>query len=1377
MDRWQLQRAGMFNFWYYTDEVFELSEGRLVFRGANGAGKSVTMQSFIPLVLDGDKRPSRLDPFGSKDRKVAWYLLGDANSGHEDRTGYVYLEFHQPQSGKFTTVGIGLRARRGDANLGFWGFSLTDGRRIGHDFFLYDVDHFDKYGEKRPLDRNELGAAIGSGGGRVVREQNEYCQMVNQLLFGYDDIQSFKDMLNLLIQLRSPKLSKDFKPSTIYDILAQALPPLSDDELRPLTEVLEDLDEISDRLDELTLHLKSAEHLDAVYRRYNEMRLYEVAVQVMDADENYATVIDLVRAAEAELAQLDARIEIIQAERERTQAQLATTKMELAVIESSEAMEKQQELSSAEENQGRVNADIERLRQQLVGIEGEISAKNARLQEANEQLTVQQKELARCRAEMTRIATEIEFTDHAMYEERLNPDEVPSDGFWTGWQRDVDTYRKLLQQAQSLARQVSVAEERANTAEAQLSAAKQRRDDCEGALRQAQAALDNAAKQQEDELFAWYKGLRLLPLDDTSWREMLNGLQMFPDVEYEEVIRPAKVSAEVARADLQRQRLSVEHSLSLRRDARGELETELQTWRNQREPEPPRSEAREAARQRRKGAGGEAPGVPLFMVCEFRDDVDEPLRALLETMLHQTGLLDALVAPDGIDIGDGEEDAWLRPQPSLFGHTLADYLRPTPPDGSGLTPTLVDDVLRTITLGGSVADPVEPSAALVTLSGQYSIGPLVGRVAGKPRAEWIGYETRKMTRRAKMDELERAIAAVDAEMASLQAELQQIDEENSIIEAEVQALPPADAMKKAARDVRAASADVEQALRIELDCDERYKAERKRWRELQAQLMELTARWSGLKGESDFAAAIHQLGDYRQAGTECRSAGQLATRIRGEAGRLTEDLEGLRGRQGAAAEQRDRLYGRKRELDTRVETLRRLLKEMGALDLYEKIAALKREIARCEQFLEESHDHHLAAASERSAMAERLARHQQDLSESERAQATSLDKWMWECQLGLVNEEGLTMRASQSTGREDVQAFVRQLKRRLDSQTLGQLTQRLLDSFGNEKNTLLDFALESRYDDARGRWFIESLRDRNQPRPPHLLVAELKAQIEEQRLLIDEKDRELYEQILIHSVSRAIKDKIDRAEMWVKEMNDFMSARRTSSGLVLSLTWNPRPAANERELDTDNLVRLLRKSPETLRQSELEQMIEHFRSRIHWAKDEAEEGDSLRLGIQRLLDYRSWFSFTLHFKKGEQPRRELTDSQFNVLSGGEKAMAMYIPLFAATDSRFKDSLPQSPRIITLDEAFAGVDDENMRDMFKLLTDMGFDYLMTSQSLWGCYDTVPALSIYEIYRPNDVDFVTVIPYYWNGEERRMVVDGDWSAARDAAAAQESDPTHE
>ncbi|MNG20090.1 hypothetical protein D3C84_1043150 [compost metagenome] len=100
-------------------------------------------------------------------------------------------------------------------------------------------------------------------------------------------------------------------------------------------------------------------------------------------------------------------------------------------------------------------------------------------------------------------------------------------------------------------------------------------------------------------------------------------------------------------------------------------------------------------------------------------------------------------------------------------------------------------------------------------------------------------------------------------------------------------------------------------------------------------------------------------------------------------------------------------------------------------------------------------------------------------------------------------------------------------------------------------------------------------------------------------------------------------------------------------------------------------------------------------------------------------------------------------------------MSMYIPLFAATYSRYADASPDAPKIISLDEAFAGVDYENIRDLFGLLTEMEFDFMMTSQVLWGCYDTVPKLGICEIYRPKDANYVTVLRYRWNGRRLESI----------------------
>ncbi|MEG1009426.1 MAG: hypothetical protein RSF67_06425, partial [Clostridia bacterium] len=79
-ERFIISKIGLVNFWLYDEEEFDFYDGRLILRGSNASGKSVTMQSFIPLILDGNKNPERLDPFGGKDRKIEDYLIGDADS-------------------------------------------------------------------------------------------------------------------------------------------------------------------------------------------------------------------------------------------------------------------------------------------------------------------------------------------------------------------------------------------------------------------------------------------------------------------------------------------------------------------------------------------------------------------------------------------------------------------------------------------------------------------------------------------------------------------------------------------------------------------------------------------------------------------------------------------------------------------------------------------------------------------------------------------------------------------------------------------------------------------------------------------------------------------------------------------------------------------------------------------------------------------------------------------------------------------------------------------------------------------------------------------------------------------------------------------------
>jgi hypothetical protein len=276
--------------------------------------------------------------------------------------------------------------------------------------------------------------------------------------------------------------------------------------------------------------------------------------------------------------------------------------------------------------------------------------------------------------------------------------------------------------------------------------------------------------------------------------------------------------------------------------------------------------------------------------------------------------------------------------------------------------------------------------------------------------------------------------------------------------------------------------------------------------------------------------------------------------------------------------------------------------------------------------------------------------------------------------------------------------------------------------------------------------------------PFQKLLRRLTEDAEELKRLLSDKDRELFEDILANTISKKIRGKIHASKRWVETMNQLMESMNTSSGLKLSLKWKSRRAQKEEELDTSALVELLQKDVEIMRPEEVEKMSLHFRSKITEARKLSEDSggvQSFHMIMKEILDYRKWFEFQLECQKTGEKKKELTDRVFFTFSGGEKAMAMYVPLFSAVVAKYSGARKDAPRLISLDEAFAGVDETNIKDMFRLMVEFEFNFMINSQILWGDYETVPSVAIYQLVRPENARFVTVIPYKWNGILREMV----------------------
>ena len=256
---------------------------------------------------------------------------------------------------------------------------------------------------------------------------------------------------------------------------------------------------------------------------------------------------------------------------------------------------------------------------------------------------------------------------------------------------------------------------------------------------------------------------------------------------------------------------------------------------------------------------------------------------------------------------------------------------------------------------------------------------------------------------------------------------------------------------------------------------------------------------------------------------------------------------------------------------------------------------------------------------------------------------------------------------------------------------------------------------------------------------------------------MEDRDRDLFENILTETISHKLRARIEESGRWVRDMTSLMAALTTSMGLTFSLDWKEKKSEGDGEMDTAYLVTLLNKDRALLTPEDSQKVSSHFRNKVKRAREEAHtQGMPVNYAdlIRAVLDYRGWYEFHLFYQRGEDGKKELTDRAFNKFSGGEKAMAMYVPLFAAVSAQYHKGGEGCPQLLALDEAFAGVDDQNISAMFELMRTLDFDYIINSQALWGCYACVPDLDIAEMHHPPNAPVVTILRYHWNGTQRTL-----------------------
>ncbi len=1342
-ERWKMNRIGFVNFWLYDEEDFEFEDGKLLLRGQNGSGKSITTQSFIPFVLDGDRTPSRLDPFGSSDRRMEYYFLGE--EGKEESTGYLFLEFKKSGSDEYRTIGIGQKAKRGKP-MDFWGFVILDGRRIGYDLWLYK----EVGSNKIPRDKREMKAELGENN-FFTDSQSEYKKHVNQYIFGFRKEEQYEQFIKLLVKVRAPKLSKEFKPTKVYDILNDSLQTLTDEDLRPMVDAMEKMDEIQDSLEMLNRAFSDVRTIRNEYIRYNQYMLAKKAHGYLNKKQE-------VELAQAKLEEQEQKQR--EAEEEQRKAQQETEKLteekklketECNALLDPELEDADRKLEALKEAYSEAAQGEQRWSKKIDDCKERIWEEEQNLKKLRENLELRRDSLKDQREELDEQQEILQWEHHEAAKRKISLEEYEENDEITEnlqiWKKQLTAGKTAIQRLEEISGQYEDAARSLEEAKKQKIEEEQK--------------LEAARERVADRIDQWIMDVYHNAKESTEWKpEQAVLLQAEQQVrEYRSSSDEAEIQ-KIFRTDYERQRqllMDKKREKQYEQDRQvkelKETEEQLQQVQNQKELEPERDEMTVRSRVILNRAGVTA--IPFYRAVEFAKDLDEVSCARLEAQLQMTGMLDALVVtqedyekiktdhPDFLDIVLQAETAGNSDFSKL---TVSEDL-----------PQKLKESVQKI-LSNIYEKEGRIQGIYFGADGSFRHGILAGRT-NKEAAEYVGYLARKRKKEQKIHELQQQIVRIRKTIGDLEVEIAQLQARIDQLQKEYEEIPDFLEIHVAMAEKNECEHELE---RLENEYLKKQDQEHRLYEQKNRQYQEVLK----LCKMMPYGRTAEAYGEACDAAEEY---GKIWQGIRQELLHIQVDQSSYRDKKEQierysddldAAFSEQKTYSiRAKECKIQIQQLEEYLNSPELVAKANRLKQLKKELEEIGTRLKEL-DRLLTRLDERQSRLQEELPEQKEKLQQLIIEGTMLQNYFEE-ELDLK----LILCRENRTVSECAKEAVKILRESDKNREPAELLQALHNVYLQHNGSLASYgtSMEECFGDTEnGDAVRKRVRITSVWNGKKVYLEEfyniLKTAIEETELLIQKKDRELFEDILSQTISQQLTDRIAESRKWTLDMSKLMKEMDTSMGLSFSLEWKPCKAENDKELDTAELEQILLRDRELLTMEDIEKVAGHFRSKIRTEKARLEEAGTIINYMELVrdaLDYRKWFAFQMFYRRGEENRKPLTNAAFNRFSGGEKAMAMYVPLFGAVNAQYqKADHTDHPRIIALDEAFAGVDDRNISSMFELVDKLDFDYIMNSQALWGCFETVKNLRIAELHRPENSQVVSVIRYTWNGHERML-----------------------
>jgi uncharacterized protein (TIGR02680 family) len=1312
-ERFTLMRCGVISLFHYANQVFEAEDGHLLLRGANGSGKSTAVELIAPLLFDGNLSTANLSTADGH-RSISYHLLLDGL--YTRRLGYAWMQFaSRIVSGqeRWVTLALGVKQAR-DTKHDAW-FLVWDTPVMIDPHLILAQGQDDG---NTPIARREAAQLPGV---ELFDSAEEYRERVNALLFGFS-ASRYSAMIKLMRRLRSAQLGKAINVAQTTELLEQALPEI-DAEL---------LGGVGTKLDELESLRTELEAMRDAYRatarfveRYREFARHVVARELGAAEQ-------LVR--DARKAGRDHR----EAERDRTQAQAALEQagLDLKDLNAREAHSRGELQALHDSNRwqavervdaARERARIQRERADTAGKRaGELLEDAAdlaeTLREAETELAARERELAAVTLHLCSACAPAGVAD--LLSTPLTTSVLSAlDGGRKARRLALSELIKLQAKADIAAGQAKHERGSLDRLEGEQRELRGRRDEAEIHRDHSQGLLGEAVE-------AWVATLDVLSLDANEREMLLNRAEAISDKQHD----LASV-LDVAMLRVTRAIAAAEESWRVRagaiEDVRAELERERHELLNDKDRPPTFAPWRDP----------EQPGIALWQVCDFVADLDAHACAGLERALEASGLLDARLDEDGhIRAGHGQL-LLAAGAPRATGRTLADVL---------VTPN-VPPALHAALQAVSVANADARGAVAVALDGSFSLGPMRGHGA-KGDASFIGAAARQAARERRLTEIGHELGELITQADQIDAELDGLAAKRGLLQAERGSIPQAEL------EAVIAAWSAWRAIGRELDTLHR-----------QVETQRDAARAALEAADAATQAAALHAGEHHLPPQDREGADALERSLEALGDAISDSRSSVAAHERWSATRSERAQQHERaserheqaESEARAEAERaerdegyaaRLAQAAGTEreDVLAEAQAIESELQQIERRRGELHD---LEKKQSDAIGSSRARLAALAAEIERLQGALV---LRSRRLGELDGAGLLALALRSDqhpngvpwdadriastwrGHRERLTDVPEVKTDAVYREFERLRQAL------DASLSIEVALES-----AGDVPIVTAAYSGGERPIAAVVILLGSELQRQEGTLAGREQQLFEEFLFGDVASELRTRIADADRIVRAASQKISSVRTSSGLGVDLQWELR---SDIDGSVGKVIGMLRRSdPRALPPEQKALLMTFFRDRLAEARA-GEERASIVEHLQATLDYRRWFRFRI-YQITVGTRSELTRKAHSRDSGGEKSVTLHLPLLAAYHALLTGANPHAPRLVALDEAFAGIDRTGQQQLLEVLDDkFDMDFILTSEKLWCLEPQVHHLGVYQLRRYHGAP-VAAVHWRWYGDERR------------------------